>query len=358
MRAAVLTEYNQPLVIEELEDPPLGPRDVRVQIDASGVCHSDLTVQNGGVPMPVPIILGHEGAGTVLEVGKEVSRVKPGDQVIASFIPACGICFHCLQDESNLCEKSSEMMISPRGKRADGSMAFGMTGLGTFADLMTTDEASLVKVDTDLPAEQLALIGCGVTTGVGAALFTAKVKPGSTVAVIGCGGVGQSVIQGARIAGASRIFAIDPVEMKRKTAEQQGATDLIDPAQGDPVAQVQALTGGRGADYAFEVIGLPDTITQAYNTARRGGTVVIVGMPRMEHTVAVMAMQLFYDEKKMLGCLYGSAQVRRHFPKLVNLVETGRLDIGSMVSRRIKLDEINDAFRAMEAGEVIRSVIC
>jgi len=358
MRAAVLTEYNKPLVIEELEDPPLGPRDVRVQIDASGVCHSDLTVQNGGVPMPVPIILGHEGAGTVLEVGKEVSRVKPGDTVIASFIPACGICFHCLQDESNLCEKSNEMMISPRGKRADGSMAFGMTGLGTFADLMTTDEASLVKVDTDLPAEQLALIGCGVTTGVGAALFTAKIKPGSTVAVIGCGGVGQSVIQGARIAGASRIFAIDPVEMKRKTAEQQGATDLIDPAQGDPTAQVQALTGGRGADYAFEVIGLPDTILQAYNTARRGGTVVIVGMPRMEHTVTFMAMQLFYDEKKMLGCLYGSAQVRRDFPKLVNLVETGRLDIGSMVSRRIKLDEINDAFRAMEAGEVIRSVIC
>ncbi|MEY2459369.1 MAG: S-(hydroxymethyl)glutathione dehydrogenase / alcohol dehydrogenase [Acidimicrobiaceae bacterium] len=357
MRAAVLTEYNTPLVIEDVEDPPLGPRDVRVQVDASGVCHSDLTVQKGGVPMPVPIILGHEGAGTVLEVGKEVSRVKIGDQVIASFIPACGICFHCLRDESNLCEKSNEMMIAPRGKRADGSMAFGMTGLGTFSDYMTTDEASLVKVETDLPAEQLALIGCGVTTGVGAALFTAQIKPGSTVAVIGCGGVGQSVIQGARIAGASRIFAIDPVEMKRKTAEQQGATDLIDPAQGDPTAQVQGLTGGRGADYAFEVIGLPETIVQAYNTARRGGTVVIVGMPRFDDVVTFSAMQLFYDEKKTLGCLYGSAQVRRDFPKLVSLVETGRLDIGSMVSRRIKLDEINDAFRAMEAGEVIRSVI-
>jgi S-(hydroxymethyl)glutathione dehydrogenase / alcohol dehydrogenase len=357
MRAAVLSEYGKPLEIEELDEPPLGPRDVRVQIDASGVCHSDLTVQTGGVPMPVPIILGHEGAGTVLEVGKEVSRVKPGDTVIASFIPACGLCFHCLHDESNLCEKSNEGMIAGRGIRKDGSSVFGMTGLGTFADRMMTDEACLVKVDTDLPSEQLALIGCGVTTGVGAALFTAKIKPGSTVAVIGCGGVGQSVIQGARIAGASRIFAIDPVEMKRKTAEQLGATDLIDPAQGDPIAQVQAATSGRGTDYAFEVIGLPDTILQAYNTARRGGTVVIVGMPRMEHTVTFMAMQLFYDEKKMLGCLYGSAQVRRDFPKLVSLVETGRLDIGSMVSRRIKLDEVNDAFRAMEAGEVIRSVI-
>jgi S-(hydroxymethyl)glutathione dehydrogenase/alcohol dehydrogenase len=357
MRAAILNAYNEPLVVEELDDPPLGPRDVRVQIDASGVCHSDLTVQKGGVPMPVPIILGHEGAGTVLETGSEVTRVAKGDKVIASFIPACGLCFHCLQDESNLCEKSTEMMLSGRGTRKDGSSVFGMTGLGTFADLMTTDEASLVKVNTDLPSEQLALIGCGVTTGVGAALFTAKIKPGSTVAVIGCGGVGQSVIQGARIAGASRIFAIDPVEMKRKTAEQQGATDLIDPAQGDPIQQVQAATGGRGTDYAFEVIGLPETILQAYNTARRGGTVVIVGMPRMEMTVTFSAMQLFYDEKKMLGCLYGSAQVRRDFPKLVNLVETGRLDIGSMVSRRIKLDEVNDAFRAMEAGEVIRSVI-
>ena len=357
MRAAVLNEYNKPLVIEELDDPPLGPNDVRVQIDASGVCHSDLTVQKGGVPMPVPIVLGHEGSGTVLEVGKDVSRVKQGDTVIASFMPACGLCFHCLNDESNLCEKSSENFMAVRGIRADGSNVFGMTGLGTFAERMLTGEESLVKVETDLPAEQLALIGCGVTTGVGAALFTAKIKPGSTVAVIGCGGVGQSVIQGARIAGASRIFAIDPVELKRKTAEQQGATDLIDPGKGDPIQQVKDLTSGRGTDYAFEVIGLPATILQAFNTARRGGTVVIVGMPRIEDQVTFPAMQLFYDEKKLLGCLYGSAQVRRDFPKLVNLVETGRLDINSMVSRRIKLDEVNDAFRAMEAGEVIRSVI-
>ncbi|HEX2383695.1 MAG TPA: Zn-dependent alcohol dehydrogenase [Acidimicrobiales bacterium] len=357
MRAAVLNGYNEPLVIEELREPELGPRDVRVQIDASGVCHSDLTVQRGGVPMPVPLILGHEGAGTVLEVGPEVSRVRKGDRVIASFIPACGNCFFCLHEQSNLCEQSSETMIAARGTREDGSSVYGMTGLGTFADVMMTNEASLVKVETDVPNEQLALIGCGVTTGVGAALLTAKVQPGSTVAVIGCGGVGQSVIQGARIAGASRIFAVDPVELKRKTAEQLGATDLVDPAQGDPIQQVKDATGGRGTDYAFEVIGLPDTILQAYNTARRGGTVVVVGMPRIEDMVTFSAMQLFYEEKKLLGCLYGSAQVRRDFPKLVDLVESGRLDIGSMVSRRIKLDEVNDAFRAMDAGEVIRSVI-
>jgi S-(hydroxymethyl)glutathione dehydrogenase/alcohol dehydrogenase len=357
MRAAVLTDYNQPLVIEELNEPALGPHDVRMQVDASGVCHSDLTVQSGGVPMPTPIILGHEGSGTVLEVGRDVSRVRAGDRVIASFIPACGNCFHCLHGQSNLCEQSGESMIVARAHRPDGSGVFGMTGLGTFADVMTAHEASLVKVETDLPSEELALIGCGVTTGVGAALMTAKVEPGSTVAVIGCGGVGQSVIQGARIAGASRIFAVDPVELKRKTAEQLGATDLVDPGQGDPIGQVKDATGGRGTDYAFEVIGLPATILQAYNTARRGGTVVIVGMPRIEDTVTFSAMQLFYEEKKLLGCMYGSAQVRRDFPKLVDLVETGRLDVGSMVSRRISLDDVNDAFRAMQAGEVIRSVI-
>jgi S-(hydroxymethyl)glutathione dehydrogenase/alcohol dehydrogenase len=232
-----------------------------------------------------------------------------------------------------------------------------MTGLGTFAETMTVNEAQLVKVETDLPAEQLALIGCGVTTGVGAALNTAKVKPGSSVAVIGCGGVGQSVIQGARIAGAGRIFAIDPVEMKRKTAEQLGATDGVDPNQGDPVEQVKALTGGRGVDYAFEVIGLPETTLQAYNMVRKGGVAVMVGMTRAEAQVTLPTFDLFFNEKTLKGCKYGSGQVRRDFQRFIDLIETGRLDTADMVSRTIKLPEVNDAFGAMERGEVIRSVI-
>jgi S-(hydroxymethyl)glutathione dehydrogenase/alcohol dehydrogenase len=248
-------------------------------------------------------------------------------------------------------------MMDVKGTRPDGSEIRAMTGLGTFADEMQIDESMCVKIESDLPSDQLALIGCGVTTGVGAALNTAQVKPGSTVAVIGCGGVGQSVLQGARIAGASRIFAIDPVEMKRKAAEQLGATDLIDPNDGDPVQQIRALTDGRGVDYAFEVIGHPDTIQQAFAMARRGGTAVVVGMSAFDATVTLSAMELFYASKTLVGCMYGSAQVRRDFPRLVRLVETGRLDIGAMVSRHISLDEVNDAFRAMEAGEVIRSVI-
>ena len=223
---------------------------------------------------------------------------------------------------------------------------------------MTVNESSVVKVETDLPDEQLALIGCGVTTGVGAALNTAQVEPGSIVAVIGCGGVGQAVIQGARIAGAARIIAVDPVELKRKTAEQLGATDLVDPGAGDPVGQVQALTGGRGVDYAFEVIGLPETVApglrhgppRRHRRRRRHA-------PHGGSQVTLPGFQLFYDEKKLLGCVYGSAQVRRDFQRFIDLIETGRLDVGTMVSRPIQLDEVNDAFRAMEAGEVIRSVI-
>ncbi len=357
MRAAVLVECNRPLEVEDLTPAPLGARDARVRVEASGVCHSDLTIATGGVPMPPPVILGHEGTGTVVEVGPEVSRVRPGDRVISSFVPTCGDCWFCMHDQSHLCRRMGELMMGTKATRSDGSSVYGMTGLGTFADEMSAEESMLIKVDTDLPSEQLALIGCGVTTGVGAALNTARVEPGSSVAVIGCGGVGQSVIQGARIAGASRIFAVDPVEMKRATAAELGATDRIDPAVSDPVAQVRDATDGRGSDYAFEVIGLPETILQAFNTARVGGTVVIVGMPRVDATVTFPAVQLFSDEKKMLGCFYGSARVRRDFPRFVSLAETGRLDIDSIVSRRIRLDEVNDAFRAMEAGEVIRSVI-
>jgi S-(hydroxymethyl)glutathione dehydrogenase/alcohol dehydrogenase len=357
MRAAVYVAQDQPLTIEELTAIDPGPGDVVVSIGASGVCHSDLSATNGTLPLPPPTILGHEGAGTVDWVGAEVTRVKPGDRVISTFVPSCGACWYCVHDRSNLCEQTGAVMMTPRAKRTDGTPIPAFTGLGTFSDAMTISESQAVKIETDLPDDQLALIGCGVTTGVGAALNTAQIEPGSSVAIIGCGGVGQAVIQGARIAGAARIFAIDPVELKRKAAEQLGATDLIDPDDGDPVAQVQALTGGRGADYAFEVIGLPETIVQAYSTARRGGTAVVVGMPRMDSEVTLPGFGLFYEEKRLLGCVYGSAQVRRDFPRFISLVETGRLDLGAMVSRRIKLDEVNDAFRAMQAGEVIRSVI-
>jgi S-(hydroxymethyl)glutathione dehydrogenase/alcohol dehydrogenase len=357
MRAAVFVGVDEPLSVEKLTANDPGPYDAVVRVGASGVCRSDLSLMHGHLPIPPPVILGHEGAGTVESVGNAVSRVQPGDRVIASFVPACGRCFYCVRDKAHLCEHGLDVMAIPKATRDDGTPLTAFSGLGTFSDQMTVHESALVKVETDLPDEQLALIGCGVTTGVGAALNTARVEPGSIVAVVGCGGVGQSVIQGARIAGAARIIAVDPVELKRTAALDFGATDLVDPADGDPIAQVQAITGGRGADFGFEVLGRPETITQAYGMTRRGGTVTIVGMPSWDAQVTMSAFGLFYDEKRLLGCVYGSAQVHRDFPRFVSLAETGRLDLGHMVSRRIALGEVNDAFRAMEAGEVIRSVI-
>ncbi|MCU1456768.1 MAG: Alcohol dehydrogenase zinc-binding domain protein [Actinomycetia bacterium] len=357
MRAALLLAVDEPLVIESLTPEPLGPHDVRVQVDASGVCHSDLSIATGLVPMPPPVILGHEGAGTVLEVGDRVTRVRVGDRVISSFVPACGECWYCVHDQSNFCERMLDVAMARHSRRSVGTKVFSMSGLGTFSDEMISHEWSLVAVETDLPAEQLALIGCGVMTGVGSVLNTARVQPGSTVAVIGLGGVGQAVVQGARVAGAARVIAIDPVAMKRTTAAGLGASDLVDPADGDIVEQVQALTGGRGADYAFEVVGRPETMIQARDLTRRGGTVVIVGMPAFDATVTFPAYSMFYDEKSLLGSNYGSAHVRRDFPKIVSLIEGGSLDVAHMVTKTIALEDVNAAFAAMTAGDVIRSVI-
>jgi S-(hydroxymethyl)glutathione dehydrogenase/alcohol dehydrogenase len=208
MKAALYVGESTGLSLEQVKPNPPGPRDVVVEVGASGVCHSDLSIMRGYVPVPPGMVLGHEGAGRVVEVGAEVARVKKGDRVIASFVPACGACWHCLREQTELCERETEVSMAMRGSRPDGSPYFCMTGLGTFSEAMTVDEVSLVKVETDLPDAQLALIGCGVTTGVGAALNTAAVKPGASVAVLGCGGVGPAVIQGAHRAG--RIIAIDP----------------------------------------------------------------------------------------------------------------------------------------------------
>jgi len=357
MRAAVLHEYNKPLVIEDVSLPPLGSSEIRVEVAASGVCHSDVMVASGGVPFPVPLILGHEGAGKVLEVGSEVGEFKPGDHVVAAFTPVCGRCFYCVNGRTNLCTFALELGSAVKGTLSDGRELTALTGLGTFAEVMTVHRSSLVKVETDIPDSHLALLGCGVTTGVGAAINTAKVHPGSSVVVIGCGGVGLSVVQGARIAGASRIFGVDPIAMKREAAVSFGATDVIDPSAEDVVDIVKTATGGRGADYAFEVVGQAETLVQAFNAARPAGTVVLVGFAPVGAEVSFPLLQLMVEEKAVLGSNFGTTQILRDLPRLIALAESGRLDIGAMVTREIRLDEVNDAFDAMDAGEVIRSVI-
>ena len=357
MRAAIFVENDGPLVVEDVTPIDPGPSDVVVQVTASGVCHSDLSVINGTLPMPPPAVLGHEGAGIVDWVGAEVSGLQQGDRVIGSFIPACGVCWYCTHDQSHLCANTFAVMVTPRVRRGDGTEMTTMTGLGTFADQMTSAAMSVVKVETDLPDEQLALIGCGVTTGVGAALNAAQVQPGDTVAVIGCGVVGQAVIQGARIAGAARIIAIDMVQLKLDSALKLGATDAVLASDENVVEQVRDLTGGRGVDFAFEVIGTPETVAQAFELARAGGAAVAVGVSKIDKSISIPSYPLVLQNKRLLGTVYGSAQVKREFPRLISLVEQGKLDLDAMVSRTMPLDDINEAFRAMQAGEVIRSVL-
>jgi S-(hydroxymethyl)glutathione dehydrogenase/alcohol dehydrogenase len=361
VKAALFVGDTDKLVVDDvtLTVGSLGRHDVRILLGATGVCHSDLSAMHGtfGV-LANPSIMGHEGAGTVLAVGEAVSRTAVGDRVITAFIPACGSCFFCVRGQSNLCELNGTLRAAAIGRATTGSgaAARAFCNLGTFAEEMIVHEANVVPVRTELPDEQLALIGCGVTTGVCAVFNTAKVEPGATVAVIGCGGVGLAVVQGASIAGASRIFAVDPVAFKRDSAKALGASDAIDPTEHDPVEQLRSATEGRGVDYVFEVVGRPETVVQAHAATRLGGTVVLIGAGSPGETVSFDLFAL-HREKRLLGCGYGSAQVRRDIPRLVTLAESGRLDLGSMVTRRMSIEDVNEAFRLMQSGEVVRSVL-
>lgn len=355
MKAAILRDRHQPMEIRDdvaVLEP--GPGDVHVRLAASGVCHSDLSSQNGTIPGPLPCVLGHEGAGVVVEVGSAVQGLKSGDHVIASFTPACGSCRRCLGQQPYLCELMHASSQAMRF-RAGGEEVAGFCGLGTFAEEMVVPAASLVAIPVDIPLHVAALIGCGVTTGVGASMWTAEVSPGSSVLVIGAGGVGIAAIQGARIAGAAEILAVDMVESKLEQAKTFGATHAVTPDQLDDAKAT--ITGGDGFDFALECIGRSDTVRQAYDATRRGGTTVVVGMGGFKDNVSFNGFELAYQAKTLKGSMYGSADVRTDFAKLLRLWRQGKLDLEGMISRRIALEDVNEAFRAMEAGEVIRSVI-
>jgi len=355
MKAAILRDRHQPMEIRDdvaILEP--GPGDVHVRLAASGVCHSDLSSQNGTIPGPLPCVLGHEGAGVVVEAGSAVQGLKSGDHVITSFTPACGSCRRCLGQQPYLCEMMHASSQAMRFRAGDEEVA-GFCGLGTFAEEMVVPAASLVAIPVDIPLHVAALIGCGVTTGVGASMWTAEVSPGSSVLVIGAGGVGIAAIQGARIAGAAEILAVDMVESKLEQAKTFGATHAVTPDQLDDAKAT--ITGGDGFDFALECIGRSDTVRQAYDATRRGGTTVVVGMGGFQDNVSFNGFELAYQAKTLKGSMYGSADVRTDFAKLLRLWRQGKLDLEGMISRRIALEDVNDAFRAMEAGEVIRSVI-
>ncbi|MEV4174452.1 Zn-dependent alcohol dehydrogenase [Nonomuraea sp. NPDC049709] len=359
MRAAILHAVgNDKLDIrDDVTLAPVGPTDVRVRIRATGVCHSDLSAMSGVLPQPVPLVPGHEGAGEVVEVGEHVSSVKPGDHVVISWRPACQECDPCVGGQPYLCMKYVIESFSKGNFRLGGDDAtvFGMAGCGTWAEEIIVPWQGAIKIDDDVPWEAAALIGCGITTGVGAAINTAKVRPGSTVAVIGCGGVGLSVIQGARVSGARTILAVDPLESKHELARKVGATHAVTPEQ-VPEA-LNELTGGGGFDYGFEVVGKSATIQSAWQITRAGGDVIVVGAGAMDDMVSISAFSLLFEGKNLLSSLYGEADVRHDFPYFAKLHKTGLLDLESMISSRIRLGDLNDAVAALRGGEVLRQIV-
>lgn len=357
MRAVILEEYHRPLVVDEVEPVALGPHDVRVRTGASGVCHSDLSALRGQYPFVPPIVLGHEGAGTVTEVGSAVDGLRPGDRVIASFVAYCGQCYQCMRGRGQICERSAELGARPRVTR-DGVPLIAMTGLGTMAEEMTVNEASLVKVETDLPDEQLALVGCGVTTGTGAALWTARVEPGTSVAVFGCGGVGAAAVAGARLAGAKTIIAVDIDDQKLAWARELGATHTVNSAREDPVEAVRAATGSFGADVTIEAVGRPEVLHQAFYARDLAGTVVQVGVPTPEMALPDISMIDFFGRGGALKpSWYGDCLPSRDFPTLIDHYRQGRLDLDHFVSEVIGLGDVEAAFERMRRGEVLRSVV-
>ena len=358
MKAAALRGAGAEFVIEDLRLRDLGAHDVHVRVAASGVCHSDLSIQDGTIPHPLPAVLGHEGAGVVLAAGDDVTAVAPGDHVVLAWVAPCRTCFFCLRGHPELCEHGLDhAFASPYATANDGTAFLAAFGTATFGEETIVPEGACVKIDPDFPLDLGALVGCGVVTGVGAVCKSARVEPGASVAVIGCGGVGLAAIQGARLAGAASIIAIDRVAAKFDLAKRCGATDVVDSSMTDAAAAVRDLTDGRGADYVFEVVGRSDTIEAAFDMTRSAGTCTIVGAGSFTDMARFGAMQLMVGAKTLRGCVYGSTDPIRDFPEMITLQRQGRLDLEALVTRRIALDEVNDAFRAMQAGEVARSVI-
>jgi S-(hydroxymethyl)glutathione dehydrogenase/alcohol dehydrogenase len=350
--------WKAPLAIEDVDVDEPGPREVLVRTAAVGVCHSDLHVLEGSLPVPPPAVLGHEPAGIVEAVGPGVQHVKPGDPVIGCLSAFCGSCFYCLSGQPNLCGGAATARAPDAKPRLSkgGERLNQFAHLSAFAELMLVHENALVKIRPEMPLDRAALIGCGVTTGLGAALRTAQVRPGDTAVVIGCGGVGLAVVQGCRIAGASRILAVDTVPWKLDLARELGATDAVDASQGDPVAQALARLGG-GADFAFECIGTKATSAQALAAVRKGGTCVLVGVVPVGTNLELPGLDIVLQGKTVVGSMMGGNRFRIDMPRYVDFYLDGRLKLDEMISARLPLEDVQLAFEKMKAGEVARSVV-
>ncbi len=363
IRAAVLNAPNTPFEIETLtlEAPRTG--EVLVKLAACGVCHSDWHVATGDTRHPLPCVCGHEGAGVVEAIGPEVRGISIGDHVVLSWAPDCGHCFYCEHGQPNLCETftgpiwaGTMLDGTPRLHHADGSPVFHYCGTAAFAEYTVVPQQSCVVIRRDVPLEVAAVVGCAVATGVGAALYTAGVRPGESVVVYGCGGVGLSTIQGAALCGAGVIIAVDPSPARRAIAIDMGATDALD-ATGSAIEQIRALTGGRGADHVFEAVGQPRVQEIALEAARPGGVLTLVGLSPMGTGTNLPGAVIVRQEKTIKGSYYGSVHARRDFPLFLDLYMAGKLPLDRLVTQHYRLDQINEAFAAMLGGSGARGVI-
>jgi S-(hydroxymethyl)glutathione dehydrogenase/alcohol dehydrogenase len=357
MKAAVLREVKKPLEIEDVQVSKPGPHEVLIRTANAGVCHSDVHFQNGSYMYPTPAVLGHESAGVVEQVGSEVRYVKPGDHVITCLSVFCGHCKQCLTGHMSLCDKveTRRQPGQPSRLTQNGQEVYQFLDLSSYAEQMLVHEHAIVKIREDMPLDRAALIGCGVTTGVGAVLNTAQIKAGSDVAVIGCGGVGLSAIQGAAIGGAGRIIAVDMVDSKLELAKRLGATHTVNASE-DPVAQVKEITDG-GVEYSFEAIGLKQTAEQAFQMLANGGTATVIGMIPIGTMVELHGVDFLF-EKKIQGSNMGSNRFRVDMPRYIDFYLNGKLNLDDMVSQTVPLEQVNDAMAALEkGGDIARTVI-
>jgi Zn-dependent alcohol dehydrogenase len=362
MRAALLEASGKPLtIVDDVEIEPPRTGEVLVRVANCGVCHSDVSQIDGTFEPPVPIVLGHEAGGVVEEVGPGVTALAPGDKVMLTPCPPCGNCYFCVRGEHSICHNASAITTntfpdgSTRLSRA-GEVVYRGIGMGAFAEYVVIQEAGAVRVPDDTPLEIACVIGCAVQTGVGAVLNTARVEEGATVLVMGLGGIGASIVQGARIAGASRIIVSDPVSTRRDAAAGFGATDAIDPTTDDVLGEVVKLTGV-GVDYAFDAVGNASLVETGLFATRNGGTTVIVGAGPPDQSLTLIPVLFTITEKKLLGCLLGSSNSQREIPRLLSLWRAGRLDLEAMVTGQRPLDDINDAVDDVHAGRGIRTVL-
>ncbi|QUH01494.1 Zn-dependent alcohol dehydrogenase [Saccharopolyspora erythraea] len=355
-QAAVLREIGGELRVEDVELPAPGPGRVRVKLAATGVCHSDLSLATGVLAHPAPVVLGHEGAGRVVEVGEGVEGLRPGDPVVLNWTPPCRECWFCTHQQPYLCPHASDAMGRPYGTLADTTPVYPGLGTAAFATETLVGANACIPLPEDVPLEQAALLGCAVLTGAGAVFNAARVRPGESVVVFGLGGIGLCAVQAARIAGAGPIIAVDPAVEKFDLARRLGAPHALEPSS-DLSKRIRKLTEGRGADHAFECVGRAETIRGAWSATRRGGQATIVGLGSVSDEVTFNALEIGHFARTLRGCMYGSTDPRVDVPVLLQHYRDGALDLDSLVSQRIALEDIGESFARMKAGHGARSVV-